>query len=364
VPAIHFAPDEPHFKKKITEGKDPTEAENKSAIMRPGLWGRVFPNFNRINPDRRPTILFAPGVPESLWFAEQFVKNGVPAAHVDGDIVWMDGKIYPRSSNPEKDPLNELRERSRDGSVCVVCNRFVMREGLDWPWLSHGVFATCYGSVSSYLQSVGRLMRRYPGLESKTVQDHGGNWHRFGSVNADREWLLNDTASIIAQRRRNRIRERRCRRCRAYLLKDNPVCPKCDLMNDSEPMVCPQCQMVLGELYVLKYGKCPNCSFLCRGVPRSRPVVMPAGDLVPMAGHIFRPLRICKKPNAGKLWRSMYYRSLQPKAKGRNFAQAAALFAMENKWGWPSRDLPLMPIDDEDYYRAVVDVPRDRLIQE
>ena len=40
---------------------------------------------------------------------------------------------------------------------------------------------------------MGRLLRAYPGVSVVRLQDHGGHWHRFGSVNADRTWLLEDT---------------------------------------------------------------------------------------------------------------------------------------------------------------------------
>jgi hypothetical protein len=325
--------------------------------MRPGLWGRVFPNFNRINPERRPTILFAPGVRESIWFAEQFTANGVPAAHVDGDHVWLDGQLRERGNDPNRDPINEIRDRSEAGDITVVCNRYVLREGIDFPWLSHGILATVYGSLASYLQSVGRLLRAYPGVSTKTLQDHGGNWHRHGSVNADRDWNIGDTAAIHAARRNDRLRDKRCRRCRAALIRGNPWCPACSFLNEVEARLCPQC------FCVLVAGKCKACGFDCRGVKRSRPLVLPDGTLKHVAEDLYPSRRYTSTEWAAKKWERMYWRSLQPAARNRTFAQAAALFAMENKWSWPARDLPFMPKQECDYYLPVNRCPQELLYE-
>src|SRR5207302_733945 len=123
------------------------------------LIGRVWEWFEKINPEHKPTILFAPSVQGSLWFAEQFIKKGVPAAHIDGEEVFVDGQVYRTGKSVREDVLG----RSRDGRIGVLCNRFVLREGIDAPWLCHGIFATVFGSLQSYLQSGGRLLRAYHG---------------------------------------------------------------------------------------------------------------------------------------------------------------------------------------------------------
>src|SRR5579859_3651217 len=115
VPAIHFAPDEPDMRafKKLREGEDLTENQQRKAMMTPTLWGRVWEWFEKLNPDHRPTILFAPGVPESIWFAGQFTKKGIRVAHIDGSDVWLDGKLYPTSKTAREDIL----EGSKNGEI-------------------------------------------------------------------------------------------------------------------------------------------------------------------------------------------------------------------------------------------------------
>jgi superfamily II DNA or RNA helicase len=203
----HFGPDEPDVRKfkRLQAGKDLSERDNRAAMMRPGIFGRVWTHFEMLNPERKPTILFAPGVPESVWFAEQFFAKGVAAAHINGEYLWVNGQWY-RSSKEARD---DVLAGSKESRIVVLCNRFVLREGINAPWMAHGIFATVFGSLQSYLQSGGRLLRASASLEFITLQDHGGNWWRHGSLNADREWHLDDTCAGVAHLREDRLRHKR-----------------------------------------------------------------------------------------------------------------------------------------------------------
>jgi superfamily II DNA or RNA helicase len=337
VPAIHYAPDEPDMKLlaqlKVKMGEELSERQQREAMMpnekvRAVLWGRVLEWFNRINPTRRPTILFAPGVKESIWFAEQFSNAGITAAHIDGETVWQAG-VAERSSRATRDAV---LAGSRDGLITVLCNRFVLREGINATWLSHGIFATIFGSLQSYVQSGGRLLRAHPGLEEITIQDHGGNWHRHGSLNADREWALNYTATVVSGLREERLRAKK----------------------EKEPFVCPQCKRVWVAKTVCQ------CGYELPATYHTRSVVQVDGTLKEMRGDIFRRRRISQKPDGPKLWERMYYRAKSKKWDA-TFRQAEAVYAQENGWSWPSRMWPLMPIDPSDFFRKVADVPRERL---
>ncbi len=329
VAADHYGPDEPdlrHIGPKLLSGQDPTEKENREAILRPGVFGRVFENWQRLNPDARPTILFGPDVAGSLWFAEQFWRKGVPSAHVDGEEVWVNGKSYRRTRN--NDPANDILEGSRNGEITVLCNRFVLREGIDAPWLAHGILATVFGSLQSYLQSGGRLLRSHPRLEAVTVQDHGGNWHRFGSLNADRQWKLTDTARGLVNSRVERLRDKK----------------------EPEPIRCPECNRILSRF------KCV-CGYEIPSGKRSRPVIQADGTLKTVSGDIYRPRKTESKPDTLKLWQREYYRALHSR---KTFSQAAGWFFHQHGY-WPPRNLPLMPQSNEDWGRKVCDVERERL---
>jgi superfamily II DNA or RNA helicase len=368
VAARHFGPDEPAVRTlralKVQEGKDLSENQARKAIMTPSIWGRVWEWFERLNPEHNPTILFAPGVGESIWFAEQFTKRGVRSAHIDGQDIWIDGKFYKSDREARKDVL----EGSKDGSIPVLTNRFVLREGIDCPWLAHCIFATIFGSVGTFLQSGGRLLRSYPGLQSVTVQDHGGNWWRHGSLNADRHWRLDATDTMIYG-------------LRADALRKDP---------SKQPGLCPRCKAVIfGPRCLEKFG---GCGWeLPAGQKRSRPVVSTDGSLREMTGDVFEPRRTAPKSlpvpcypckgsgqvkdapcekcgGSGKIvlpspavWERMYYRARSKKWSA-TFRQAFGMFAQENRGFWPDRNWPLMPLSDVDTFNLVRDVPADRLV--
>jgi len=110
VPCYTFGPDEPDtqliHRQKTGEY---SYGDVKKVMMTSTIWGRVFQNWKILNPDAMPTILFAPGVPESLFFAKQFWQRGVRAAHIDGNDVWINGDFY--RSNPE------VRKQVIDGPI-------------------------------------------------------------------------------------------------------------------------------------------------------------------------------------------------------------------------------------------------------
>lgn len=337
IAAHHYGPDEPDLRhiKKVRLGEDLSEGDQRKAMGAVGseriqqLFGRVLHWFNQLNPEHKPTILFAPGVDESIWFAQEFERAGVPAGHMDGRNIYADGELTRTLPHARA----SLLQRSKDGTLPILCNRFVLREGIDCPWLAHGIFATVFGSLQSYLQAGGRLLRAYPGLEYVTIQDHGGNWHRHGSLNEDREWDLLYSGPIVSGLRTERLRTK----------------------HEAEPIRCPQCSRII------KGTKCA-CGFVIHLNAKMRPVVQVDGSMKEMRGDIYKPRRMTTQPRATveKIWEKMYYRAKSQKWNA-TFNQAEAMYAQENGWQWPPRDLPMMPVDPFDWFRRVADVPRDRL---
>jgi superfamily II DNA or RNA helicase len=332
VPCNTYGPDEPDTKhiKKLPSGEY-SENEVRKVFRIQQVFGRIFYWWKKLNPDARPTILFAPGVKESTWCAQQFESLGVRAAHIDGEDIYLDGKAY----KSDKRARDELLEQIRDGSVKVVCNRFVLREGIDLPELYHGILATVFGGVQSYIQSGGRLLRAHPSLDHVIIQDHGGNWHRHGSLNADREWELSYTNNVITGLREQAMREKR----------------------EPEPIVCPHCGRVRSA------GKqCPQCEY--ESPKKTRIIMQTDGTLREMEGDIYRPRRVRTYLGIADDWKRMYHRGQSRCKNGENctFVALEALFARENHWNYPPRDLPLMPIYPADWFRPISEVPKERLL--
>ena len=346
VLAEHYGPDEPdmrEFKKRNKKppegidqetwdalafeqggGEDLTQGELKKAFRPTAqLFGRVHENFLKINPDARPSIGFGPGVEESIWFAEQFSRKGIRSAHIDGSDVYLDGKLYVNTPQLREDIING----SRDVSIKIVWNRYVFREGINAPWLVHGIFATIFGSLQSYLQSGGRLLRSYPGVDTVTIQDHGGNWWRHGSLNSDRIWSLRHTSQIVFRQRADRIRNG----------------------GEKEPFRCPGC----GKIWVS--ARLCTCGYELAGRKRPRPVITTDGKITLLQGHPFRPRVEYASPDGPGTWKRMYFAARQPKWNA-TFRMAMAYFAQKHDWHWPQRNWPFMPVDDEDLDRRVADV--------
>jgi len=350
IPALVFAPDEPDFARFKRQRKKAREAAKEAfaspllqgdgtmgevsdvaareLIMTPTIMARVWEWFEKLNPEHEPTILFAPDVAGSKWFAQQFERNGVPAAHIGATEVYVDGQERAKTDKR----VAEILEANRVGALPVLCNRFVLREGIDAPWLRHGILATIFGSLSTYLQSVGRLLRAYPGMANVTIQDHGGNYMRFGSPNADRVWNLEYTDRMLRAMRTDRLRDKKV----------------------SEPIVCPQCKLVL------ICGRCKNCGWHATNWVKARAVVSTDGSLRMMHGDVFRPHRICEYSWGPKKWEKIFWASYK-NGKGRTFRNAAILFAKDSNWTWPDPAWPFMPTNPDDFYRACSDVPLDRL---
>jgi DNA repair protein RadD len=328
VPCYVYGPDEPAaaLKLKRTKTGEFTEADVVKAIMSPTIFGRVLEHYNRLNPDRLPALLFAPGVKESVWFAEQFRKAGVRSAHIDGEYIWIDGDQHRKTD----ELVAELGRESKAGTLPVVCNRFVMREGIDWPWLYHGILATIFGSVTSYLQSVGRLLRSYPGFERVQLQDHGGNWWRHGSPNADREWNLDMTAYRYTAERAERMREKK----------------------EAEPIVCPKCGAIR-----IRGPTCATCGH--ESSLKCRPVIQSDGTLKMMKGDIFKSRPIKEKPDTQRLWDRCYWRC---RGAGMTFNQAYGLFFRENGY-CPPKTMERMPVQSVDWYAKISNVPGEGLRQ-
>jgi hypothetical protein len=321
-----FAPDEPD-----TRGLKPqktgefTEGEVVKRIMTPTIFGRVYEHWKRLNKDGKPTILFGPGVAESLGFAEFFHTRGVRSAHIDGERVWLDGEEHPKTQGL----VDYVQKESELGRLPLLCNRFVLREGIDMPHLAHCIMATIFGSLTSYLQAGGRLLRSHPSLKEVTLQDHGGNYWRHGSLNEDRVWKLGDTNAIKAAERAERIREGQ----------------------EDDPIVCPNCGAVR-----LKGPDCPTCGF--HATKRSRNVIQVDGSLREVRESPFKAREVKQTSDTEKKWQSCYFRA---RNAGHTFRQAEALFFRENGH-YPPRTLPRMPKEAADWFRPVKDVPSSRLL--
>lgn len=298
-------------------------------IMQPVVNGDVMAHWREHNPNELPTILFAPSVASSLWVAEHFSKQGVNTAHIDAKDIWLNGETIPSTHENRL----AVMEASKSGHVKIVTNRFVMREGLDWPWLSVLSICTCFGSLSSYLQAGGRVLRSAPGKSQAIVLDHGNHDARFGSLNMDREWELSKCDSDYKPDwQPNDVGERK----------------------EPEPIVCPKCSAARrAMLDGVIQRKCHVCGH--ESTKSIRPIRQTNGKLRLAEGDYFSTRKPRPKPEDEANWKSIYFRCKRAK-KPMTFNQARGLFYREHG-RWPETNLPMMPIHESNWSSRINDVP-------
>lgn len=279
VPCDVFAPDEPDMKgvQKTRAGEYALRAAAKR-VMETLVFGNVLSHWQRLNPFALPTLLFAPGVEESRWFAHEFQVRGVTAAHLDAESDETERRV--------------VLAGSRHGTIKIVCSCGILREGADLPWIRHGVLIQTCAAVSTYLQIVGRLLRAHPGKDRATLQDHAGAWHRHGSPNADRVWRLEENDRDIARKRTKAAQDGL----------------------DRQPVCCPRCNGV-------RQGgpKCPHCGHEHQRSVRQ--VRMTDGTLKKVTGAAIKRKRQVSED--AKVWTSCLYSAA---ACNQSLAQAAGNF--------------------------------------
>jgi superfamily II DNA or RNA helicase len=332
VPAIVRSIEQPDLSKvKRSPTGEYVLDGKKRKIYTQTIVGNVIGKWKEYNPSARPTMLYAPGVAESVFFTQEFEKIGVRWAHVDATEGYLDGKRFKLTRTAWKDIL----EGYKDGSIKGLSSRFKLREGIDVPFTYHCILATPIGSLASYIQTVGRVLRYSAETpDDVLVTDHGGNYLRHGSPNHDRDWAgwWDLPEGAVSEAHTNAIRNREV----------------------TEPIRCPKCS---GE----RTGgiTCPHCGFT--HAKSVREVIQEDGRMVRKEGGLVKPKRIRREPDTEDLWKGMvmgWRRS--PKCAGKTFAQLEGYFFYKHHY-YPPRDLRLMPTKRSDWHREVASIPLENL---
>jgi superfamily II DNA or RNA helicase len=290
------------------------------------IFGKVIQNLRRLNPDGRPFVLFAHSVKSSIGWAQSMTHTGIATAHIDGDVVWVDGKFYKSDSAKR----NEVFDRVKSGDLRGLSNRFVLREGVDLPCIGHAILTCPVGSRTSFVQMCGRVLRPFENREYAIIQDHAGSVIEHPALDSGEDWDWQADPGLLARIRRGELKEDRI----------------------PEPIVCPECMGVrqIGDT-------CPYCGF--RYPKRARYVIQLTGDLQLMEGKTFRAPRVTPRPDDATVWENLYFGAVKNGA--RTAEQVRAYFAYTNNWRWLPRNLPLMPRNQSDWFRPLKDVPRKAL---
>lgn len=310
VPCDVYAPTEVDMDGlKLTNG----EYSQKAMIQRvkeSNVFGDIMEHWNRLNPWKKPTLVFAPGVKESIHIVDEiFKKQNVDAAHVDGETPEHERKA--------------IFDAFRKGNLTVISSCGVLREGFDAPNATHGILLQVAGKLSTYLQIVGRLLRAHPDKSRATLQDHTAAIWRHGAPDIDRHWDLDDDDVKLAKERKQQLEKGK--------KSEGICCPECSFVRTAGP-------------------KCPNCGF--QHEKSVRRIRTKEGQLKLVKGPVIKPKKV---KNHEDFWRSMIYRGLNCNM---TVGQMQALFYRE-RGAWPSESIiprEMLPSNEADKARRVSEV--------
>jgi superfamily II DNA or RNA helicase len=235
LPVDHYMPDSPSLE-KLRKSRI-TNPENIAYNRVPTIFGRVYEHWQKLNPDQLPAVGFAPGVEQAIWFTDLFRQKGVACCSLDAkNTVFVEknsnGVLVKKEYTTDGSTRREVLEGSADGRYKIVWNRFILREAIDLPAWYHCILCTTMGSVSTYLQTTGRVLRNFPGYDRVILQDHSGNIDRHGYCNEERPWTLFSTNISLYANRAKKLKEEKdvveivCPKCFAYRT-HGADCPKC-----------------------------------------------------------------------------------------------------------------------------------------
>lgn len=336
VPAVYKAPSELDFSKLEVKSNGEFSIADIRREWTPKIIGHVYDSWAEHNPDARPALGFAPGVPESIWFVDEFEKRGVRAAHVDGEDVYVDGVSHKKNREIYEDTI----QRWKGGEIKILWNRYVLREGIDFPWMYHLILATPIGSLKGFIQTAGRVLRYSDETPDYVlITDHAGNYYRHKySPNQDIPWrdLYHKGQNALSSEHKDYL---------AYNPDDIPLSSKeADDKEWNEPVRCPRCHTL-----IKKGRQCPPSPMGCgfRITRRSRAVIQKNGRLKEVDRPAVAPRRVKERSNTVRIWEQCFHRCSK---SGQNLRQARGLFFYENHY-WPPNDLPLMPRDPADWSR-------------
>lgn len=316
------------------------------------------------NPEARPSIFFGPDVASSRWIADYFAKRGVRIAHIDSTEVYVDGEV----SNCTVDVKDELVAELERGTLAGVTNRFKLREGIDATCLYYCALACPIGSVTSYIQTVGRILRPHPGHDHAIIADHGGNARRHGSPNEDRDW------NVLWQYTSSQIERARSMEIKNGTTDPGTPCPACGLMWRRLPSSglcdcghemrrayeCPQCGRQHREW---PHGHiCTGCSASMRHI-RKKPIRETDGSLSFVPDEAFKKDYVRQVPESEKIWKGKFFGH----RKHRPTRTLAQCYSAANHEHWQRfrcglpRTLPLMPKSEFDWGRRCGEVPLEDL---
>jgi superfamily II DNA or RNA helicase len=213
-----FAPSSPDLSRVRIVAGDYHEGELAAAVDKQELVGDIVRHWQELAPGKK-TVCFATSIPHSEHIVEEFLRVGVPAAHID--------------AYTDDEQRREILQAFADGKLRVISNVSVLAEGWDCPDTEVMILARPTKSLSRYIQMAGRILRPAPGKIRGLILDHSRTSQELGYPTDDLPLILDDGTRKFAEARKASEEARRA---------DGPVkCTSCSFIKPRGTHACPRC---------------------------------------------------------------------------------------------------------------------------
>jgi DNA repair protein RadD len=172
--------------------------------------GDAYAEMMRLGCEGRRTLVFSESIDEAKALSYRLRTAGVRVA-----------EVYGATSHKRRE---QVREQLREGSLDVLVGCGVFVEGWDEPSVDTVVLDAAFGTVSRYLQAIGRGLRPSPGKTRCDVLDIRGAVWLHGLPDEDRTWHL--TGDAVTSARAPGLALSRCETCWA-VFERAASCPRC-----------------------------------------------------------------------------------------------------------------------------------------
>lgn len=267
VPARVYAPSTPDLTGVRSSLGDYVSSELEKRMNT--LTGDIVSHWRSLG-QNRATINFAVNIHHSKSIVEQFVREGIPAVHIEGD-----------TPAAERKRVLESLER---GELKVVSNVGVLCTGVDLPFVSCLIMARPTKSYNLYIQQAGRGTRPAPGKSDFILLDHAGNTLRHRFITEERKITLDGK-------------------------------PKVEMNLGPEPRTC------LGCYAIVKIFPCEQCQWSPPEIVRSAEIEVVGGVLE----------EIKEIPEAFEI--SQFVVEMKQIARDRGYKRGWVYYQVKDKWG-------------------------------
>ena len=222
-----FAPSTPDLHDVSTRAGEYVSDELEEVMDTGAITGGAVEHYRRLMPGKR-AIAFCVSIAHSRHVADQFIANGIPARHIDGET--------------SHDERQAAIAAFANGSVSVLCNVDLITTGFDLSAqvgrevpVEGAIMLRPTQSTVLWIQMIGRVLRRKP--DPAIIADHAGGTMKHGLPCTLREWTLEGRKRRKSTSDETAPALRHCPDCFCVFRAILPACPLCGWIPETKARV-------------------------------------------------------------------------------------------------------------------------------